>query len=91
LILTLDFRYEYLWADGDTIKKPIRVSAPEYVDYLMTWVQSILDDESIFPSRVGKLLFSLMNIYFPFLLTKKKYYNSFLLDYLRLFGFRFIC
>eukprot|EP01117_Protostelium_nocturnum_P011652 TRINITY_DN423_c0_g1_i2.p1 TRINITY_DN423_c0_g1~~TRINITY_DN423_c0_g1_i2.p1 ORF type:complete len:132 (+),score=29.76 TRINITY_DN423_c0_g1_i2:412-807(+) len=45
-------RYEYLWADGETIKKPIKVSAPEYVDYLMTWVQSILDDESIFPSRV---------------------------------------
>jgi hypothetical protein len=29
-----------------------QVSAPEYVDYLMTWVQDILDDESIFPSRV---------------------------------------
>ncbi|KAL6054227.1 MOB kinase activator-like 1A [Balamuthia mandrillaris] len=45
-------KYEYLWADGQKIKKPIKVSAPEYVDYLMTWVQSILDDESIFPSRV---------------------------------------
>ena len=29
-----------------------QVSAPEYVDYLMTWVQDILDDESVFPSRV---------------------------------------
>jgi len=48
-----DFRYEYLWADGETIKKPIKVSAPDYVDYLMTWVQSILDDETVFPSRVG--------------------------------------
>jgi len=45
-------KYEYLWADGETIKKPIKVTAPEYVDYLMTWVQGILDDESIFPSRV---------------------------------------
>jgi MOB kinase activator 1 len=55
LIRVADFlvRYEYLWADGETIKRPIKVSAPEYVDYLMTWVQSILDDESIFPSRVG--------------------------------------
>lgn len=32
-------KYEYLWADGKTIKKPIKVSAPEYVDFLMTWVQ----------------------------------------------------
>lgn len=45
-------KYEYLWADGNKIKKPIKVSAPEYVDYLMTWVQEILDDESVFPSRV---------------------------------------
>jgi len=45
-------KYEYLWADGKTIKKPIKVSAPEYVDFLMTWVQGILDDETVFPSRV---------------------------------------
>eukprot|EP01133_Synstelium_polycarpum_P003981 gene3981-4610_t len=44
-------KYEYLWAD-EAIKKPIKVSAPEYVEYLMTWVQNILDDENIFPSRV---------------------------------------
>jgi MOB kinase activator 1 len=44
-------KYEYLWQD-ETMKKPIKCSAPEYVDYLMTWVQSKLDDETIFPSRV---------------------------------------
>lgn len=45
--------HEYHWADGVTIKKPIKCSAPEYVDYLMTWVQAQLDDESIFPSKIG--------------------------------------
>ncbi|KAI8853087.1 Mob1/phocein [Chytridium lagenaria] len=45
--------YEYLWCDGITYKKPVKVSAPEYVDFLMTWVQSQLDDESIFPSKIG--------------------------------------
>lgn len=45
-------KYEYLWADGENVKRPIKVSAPDYVDYLMTWVQNILDDETIFPSRV---------------------------------------
>lgn len=44
--------YEYLWADGDKIKKPIKCSAPEYMEYLMGWVQDTLDDESIFPSRL---------------------------------------
>ena len=27
------------------------MSAPVYVDLLMAWVQTVLDDESIFPSR----------------------------------------
>jgi len=44
-------KYEYLWAD-ENIKKPIKVSAVEYVDYLMNWIQKLLDDEEIFPSRV---------------------------------------
>ena len=49
-------KYEYHWADGVDIKKAIRVSAPAYVDHLMSWVQKQLDDESLFPSRPGKLL-----------------------------------
>ncbi|KAL1915158.1 uncharacterized protein VTP21DRAFT_7639 [Calcarisporiella thermophila] len=47
-------KYEYHWCDGIEFKKPVRVSAPEYVDYLMTWVQSQLDDDSLFPHRVGQ-------------------------------------
>eukprot|EP01104_Vermistella_antarctica_P013284 TRINITY_DN3_c1_g1_i1.p1 TRINITY_DN3_c1_g1~~TRINITY_DN3_c1_g1_i1.p1 ORF type:complete len:228 (+),score=58.42 TRINITY_DN3_c1_g1_i1:34-684(+) len=46
-------KYEYHWADGTSIKKAIKCSAPEYVDYLMTWVQKQLDDETIFPSKIG--------------------------------------
>jgi len=45
-------KYEYLWADGVKVKKPVACSAPQYVDYLMSWVQDQLDDESIFPSKV---------------------------------------
>ena len=47
------YRYEYHWADGTTVKKPIKCSAPKYIDYLMTWVQEQLDDEAIFPSKIG--------------------------------------
>eukprot|EP01098_Paradermamoeba_levis_P016790 TRINITY_DN9295_c0_g1_i1.p1 TRINITY_DN9295_c0_g1~~TRINITY_DN9295_c0_g1_i1.p1 ORF type:complete len:235 (-),score=49.59 TRINITY_DN9295_c0_g1_i1:67-711(-) len=46
-------KYEYHWADGTQVKKALKVSAPEYVDYLMTWVQTQLDDENIFPSKIG--------------------------------------
>jgi hypothetical protein len=46
-------KYEYLWADGKEVKKALRVSAPEYIDFLMTWVQKLLDDETVFPSKIG--------------------------------------
>jgi len=42
---------QYLWMDGVKVKKPLVVSAPEYVDYLMTWVESQLNDEEIFPIK----------------------------------------
>lgn len=50
-------RYEYHWADGTNIKKPIKCSAPKYIDYLMTWVQDQLDDETLFPSKIGEVSF----------------------------------
>ncbi|CAL8171804.1 unnamed protein product [Prunus armeniaca] len=46
-------KYEYRWADGVIIKKPIEVSAPKYVEYLMDWIENQLDEESIFPQRLG--------------------------------------
>lgn len=51
--LSFQYRYEYHWADGTNIKKPIKCSAPKYIDYLMTWVQDQLDDETLFPSKIG--------------------------------------
>mmetsp|Transcript_12149 Transcript_12149/g.25663 ORF Transcript_12149/g.25663 Transcript_12149/m.25663 type:complete len:243 (+) Transcript_12149:88-816(+) len=47
-------RFEYKWADGVKIKKPIRCSAPKYIDLMMSWAQSTLDDENIFPIRAGE-------------------------------------
>ncbi|VVA17219.1 PREDICTED: MOB kinase activator [Prunus dulcis] len=51
--MTAGPKYEYRWADGVLIKKPIEVSAPKYVEYLMDWIESQLDDESIFPQKLG--------------------------------------
>eukprot|EP00241_Pyramimonas_parkeae_P011444 CAMPEP_0114255882 /NCGR_PEP_ID=MMETSP0058-20121206/17829_1 /TAXON_ID=36894 /ORGANISM="Pyramimonas parkeae, CCMP726" /LENGTH=215 /DNA_ID=CAMNT_0001370357 /DNA_START=493 /DNA_END=1137 /DNA_ORIENTATION=- len=46
-------KYEYRWADGVKVKKPIECSAPDYIEYLMEWVETQLDDEAIFPQRLG--------------------------------------
>lgn len=50
-------RYEYLWEDGAKFKRPTKLPAPEYVDALMNWAQSILDDEAVFPNQIGNLTF----------------------------------
>jgi MOB kinase activator 1 len=47
--------YEYLWQDSNSarFKKPTKMSAPEYCENLMNWVQGFIDDENIFPSQSG--------------------------------------
>lgn len=49
-------RYEYLWEDGVRYKRPTKLPAPEYVDALMNWAQQILDDENVFPNKLGELI-----------------------------------
>ena len=42
-------RWTYLWADGVVHKRPIKVSAPDYMQYMMSWVESQLDNPKKFP------------------------------------------
>ena len=46
-------RFEYLWQDNESFKRPTKMPAPQYVEHLMTWVQSNIDNEQIFPSKIG--------------------------------------
>jgi MOB kinase activator 1 len=46
-------KYEYLWADSEKHKSPVKVSAPRYIELLMDWVDRQLSDESIFPTVPG--------------------------------------
>ncbi|KAH0839996.1 Mob1/phocein [Lanmaoa asiatica] len=52
-IMSAGPRYEYLWEDGMKYKKPTKLPAPEYVDALMNWAQNILDDDNVFPNKIG--------------------------------------
>ncbi|ORY39374.1 Mob1/phocein [Rhizoclosmatium globosum] len=42
---------DYNWTDsrGKTVKLP----APQYVDYFMTYAQNILNDQTVFPTKSG--------------------------------------
>ena len=47
-------KYEYLWADGVKYKKPIKVSAPEYVNLLMDWIEKQINNPKLFPLEHNK-------------------------------------
>lgn len=41
--------FEYRWADGVQVTKPMRVSSPEYVDLVLLWTEDQINNEDIFP------------------------------------------
>ncbi|KAJ5780153.1 hypothetical protein N7457_005313 [Penicillium paradoxum] len=47
--------FEYLWQDSENYKRPTKMSAPEYIEHLMSWVQGNVDNEQMFPSRIGMI------------------------------------
>ena len=50
----LNIYRQYLWVDEKG--KKTRLSAPQYVDLLMTYVQKTINDETIFPTKHGEPL-----------------------------------
>lgn len=52
---SLSCRYEYHWADGVKIKKPVKMSAPEYIMQLFTWIDEQIANPELFPVEEGEL------------------------------------
>jgi hypothetical protein len=48
-------RYEYRWQDktDPRFKDPTLLPAPDYVFELMRWIEQIINDERVFPTKVG--------------------------------------
>jgi len=42
----------YTWINQD--RKSVQLPAPTYIDYVMTWVQNLLDDDNTFPTKSSK-------------------------------------
>ncbi|ODQ65785.1 hypothetical protein NADFUDRAFT_82752 [Nadsonia fulvescens var. elongata DSM 6958] len=53
--MTATDEYEYLWQDSNSelYKRPTKMSAPAYIEHLMMWVQGYLDNETVFPNKLG--------------------------------------
>lgn len=46
--------FRYLWADGSSYKKPTALPAPKYIELLMDWIESQINNEDLFPVTTGK-------------------------------------
>jgi hypothetical protein len=50
----MNSRSERIFSHLPRSKKPTALSAPLYVEALMSWVQNQLDDEKLFPQKIGE-------------------------------------
>jgi MOB kinase activator 1 len=41
-----------LWPDQS--QRLVSLPAPTYIDFVMSWLQKLLDDESVFPTKSGE-------------------------------------
>lgn len=47
-------KYEYRWQDEHKYRKPTALSAPQYMNLLMDWIEVQINNEDIFPTNVGE-------------------------------------
>lgn len=43
---------EYTWVDASS--KKIKLSAPQYIDYMASSIQNMMSDENLFPTKPGR-------------------------------------
>jgi hypothetical protein len=46
----------FLWPDQN--QRLVSLPAPTYIDFVMSWLQKLLEDEHVFPTKSGELRYS---------------------------------
>jgi hypothetical protein len=46
-------RLNFLWPDQ--AQRLVSLPAPTYIDFVMSWLQKLLDEEGVFPTKSGML------------------------------------
>uniref|UniRef100_A0A8C4YN52 MOB kinase activator 3C n=1 Tax=Gopherus evgoodei TaxID=1825980 RepID=A0A8C4YN52_9SAUR len=52
-IMSGGLKYEYRWQDDHKYKRPTKLSAPQYMCMLMEWIEMLINNEDIFPTRIA--------------------------------------
>ncbi|KAL9931686.1 hypothetical protein V8E36_009472 [Tilletia maclaganii] len=50
--MSVGFGLDYTWIDQN--RKQVKLPAPQYIDYVMTWVGGLLSDEATFPTKASR-------------------------------------
>ncbi|XP_030428380.1 MOB kinase activator 3C isoform X3 [Gopherus evgoodei] len=53
-IMSGGLKYEYRWQDDHKYKRPTKLSAPQYMCMLMEWIEMLINNEDIFPTRIER-------------------------------------
>ncbi|KAH8916111.1 hypothetical protein BT69DRAFT_1288037 [Atractiella rhizophila] len=43
---------DYTWIDKSN--KRVKLPAPQYIDFVLTWVEGLIKDETVFPTKAGR-------------------------------------
>lgn len=60
-------RLDYTWIDAS--RKQVKLPAPTYIDYVMSWVQQTIDNGRDFPTKRTKDNSQILRSYFFYYLT----------------------
>jgi MOB kinase activator 1 len=52
--MTAGPKFEYLWQDGVEYKHPTKLPARSYIQNLLTWVETQLNSQAVFPTDPGR-------------------------------------
>lgn len=52
-VMTAGPKWEFHWCDGSEFKRPVKLSAPDYISKLLAWIKAQIEDETLFPTAMG--------------------------------------
>lgn len=45
------YSFDYTWLDNN--RKPVHLPAPQYIEYVLAWIENRLHDQNVFPTKAG--------------------------------------
>ncbi|EPY49943.1 protein kinase activator Mob2 [Schizosaccharomyces cryophilus OY26] len=50
-IMLAGSNFDYKWLDNN--RKPLSLPAPQYIEYVLAWIENRLQDQNVFPTKAG--------------------------------------